>query len=260
MEKEWATWGKYIGSPNRLHQKLLHQAGIFLVEKYKKFGPSAPFENLTPQNDWKKCLDKEYRWLCGSKRARATTHKFSPTKIGWRQLHLRKKKLWHRHATNQSMKLSSISDERKKEISQIGSKLKTWSDAERLNKDAPKLISETLKKLQSFLSIWNVTKTSRKIPPSLVNQKKKIIFEIKWREDGRKISTAIESFLKSCEWSYCLLKFFLLFDFVLIVIDQMTSGFPPQKRRAQRTKGYSPFSNTISTIFRQFYLLRKKRF
>ena len=57
-----------------------------------------------------------------------------------------------------------------------------------------------------------------------------------------------------------MLKFFLLFDFVLIVIDQMTSGFPPQKRRAQRTKGYNPFSNTISTIFRQFYLLRKKRF
>ena len=78
--------------------------------------------------------------------------------------------------------------QKKKEISQIGSKLKTWSETERLNKDAPKLISETLKKLQSFLSIWNVTKTSRKIPPSLVNQKKKIIFEIKWREDGRKIS------------------------------------------------------------------------
>ena len=73
--------------------------------------------------------------------------------------------------TNHSLKLSSNADAKKKEISQIGSKLKTWSDAERLNKDAPKLISETLKKLQSFLSIWNVTKTSRKIPPSLVNFK-----------------------------------------------------------------------------------------
>ena len=86
--------GEYIGSPNRLHQKLLHQAGIFLVEKYKKFSPSAPFENLTPQNDWKKYLCKEYTKSCKLKQARATTHKFSPTKIGWQKVHLRKKKLW----------------------------------------------------------------------------------------------------------------------------------------------------------------------
>ena len=93
MEKEWATWEKYIGSPNRLHQKLLHQAGILLVESHKKFGPSAPFENLTPQNDWKKYLGKEYKWLCGSKQARATTHKFSPKKIGWHKVVLPRKKL-----------------------------------------------------------------------------------------------------------------------------------------------------------------------
>jgi hypothetical protein len=51
MEKEWATWGKYIDSPNQVNRKLSHQAGTFLVEPHKKFGRSAPFENLTPQND-----------------------------------------------------------------------------------------------------------------------------------------------------------------------------------------------------------------
>ena len=35
---------------------------------------------------------------------------------------------------------------------------------------------ETLKKLQSFLSIWNVSKTSRKIPPSLVTPIEQILF------------------------------------------------------------------------------------
>ena len=85
--------GEYIGSPNRLHQKLLHQAGIFLVEKYKKFSPSAPFENLTPQNDWKKYLCKEYTKSCKLKQARATTRKFSPKKIGWQKVDLPRKKL-----------------------------------------------------------------------------------------------------------------------------------------------------------------------
>ena len=94
----------------------------------------------------------------------------------------------------------------------------------------------------------------------VLDSKKKIIFEIKWREDGRKISTAIESFFEELWMELLFVKVFPAVWFVLIVIDQMTSGFPPKKRRAQRTKGYSPFSNTISTIFRQFYLLRKNVF
>ena len=252
--------GEYIGSPNRLHQKLLHQAGIFLVEKYKKFSPSAPFENLTPQNDWKKYLCKEYTKSCKLKQARATTHKFSPTKIGWRQLHLRKKKLWHRHATNQSMKLSSISDERKKEISQIGSKLKTWSDAERLNKDAPKLISETLKKLQSFLSIWNVTKTSRKIPPSLVNQKKKIIFEIKWREDGRKISTAIESFFEELWMELLFVKVFPAVWFCFDCHWSDDKRIPPQKKKSAENKRLQPIFQHNLHNFSAILFIAKKTF
>ena len=63
------------------------------MELHKKFGPSAPFENLTPQNDWKKYLCKEYTKSCKLKRARATRHKFSPKKIGWQKVDLPRKKL-----------------------------------------------------------------------------------------------------------------------------------------------------------------------
>ena len=93
MEKEWGTWGKYIDSPNQVNRKLFHQAGTFLVEPHTKFGPRAPFENLTPQNDWKKYLCKEYTKFCKLKQARATRHKFSPKKIGWQKVDLPRKKL-----------------------------------------------------------------------------------------------------------------------------------------------------------------------
>ena len=82
MEKEWATWGKYIDSPNGVNRKLLHQASTFLVKPQKKFGRSDIFEKMTPQNDLKKYLCKEYTKSCGWK----TNWSKSNTNFRWGKL------------------------------------------------------------------------------------------------------------------------------------------------------------------------------
>ena len=68
------------------------------------------------------------------------------------------------------------------------------------------------------------------------------------------------AFLKSCEWSYCLLKFFLLFDFVLIVIDQMTSGFPPKKKERREQKVTAHFQTQSPQFFGNFIYCEKNVF